>query len=78
MVCTTITVVQPKPTISNVAAVDKGNQVVRITWNQDVSGEIRVIKTGGAIQQGTYPAGANYLEISNVAYGTHTICVEAV
>lgn len=78
MVCTTVTLSQPKPVISNLAAVDKGNQVVRITWNQDISGQIRVIKTGSAIQQGVYPAGANYLEITGVAYGTHTICVEAV
>lgn len=78
MVCTTLTVATPKPTISNVAAVDKGNQTARITWNQDILGSVKVLNDGTNIQQGNYPAGANYLEISNVAAGTHIICVEAV
>lgn len=77
MVCTTVNVVAAKPTISAVAAVDKGNQTVRITWNQDVSGLVRVLNDGTNVQQAYYPAGANYLEIS-IAYGTHNICVEAV
>lgn len=63
--------------ISNLAAVDMGNQTVRITWNQSQAGWIRVLQNGVNIQQGNYPAGANYLE-TNVPAGTHTFCVEPV
>lgn len=64
--------------VSNVNAIHEGGDTVKVTWSQNIAGWVRVLKNGTNIQQGNYPSGNNYLELSGVSAGTYTFCVEAV
>ncbi len=66
-----------KPVISYVqAAVSYDNQKVRLSWNQNISGNVKITKNGVVIRQDGYPAGDNFID-DPISPGTHTLCVEA-
>ncbi len=67
----------PKPVISYVqAAVSFDNKKVRLSWNQNISGNVKITKNGVVIRQGGYPAGDSFID-EPISPGTHTLCVEA-
>ena len=79
MVCTSVTVVQAKPVVSNLVATPRANQQgwVDLSWSQDVAGNITISVDGGTVNQGGYAAGNNTNSLSGLAVGTHSICVAA-
>ncbi len=80
MVCTSVTVVQQKPVVSNLTAtastITQGS--ITLTWNQDITGDINITVDSTLIVNAvSYPAGSNTAYLSGVAIGTHSVCVAA-
>jgi hypothetical protein len=79
MVCTSVTVVAAKPIISNlVSSQVTGQLAINVSWNQDITGQIRVLVDNTAVWTVSLNAGAQNTTIQNVSVGTHNVCVEAV
>jgi hypothetical protein len=79
MVCTTITIVQAKPVVSNLVATPRANQQgwVDLSWSQDIAGNITISVDSVTVNQGGYAAGTNTNVLSGLAVGSHSICVAA-
>lgn len=79
MVCTSVTIAQQKPVVSNLTATPRANQqgFVDLSWSQDIAGSITITVDGTAVNTGAYSAGTNTATVNGLAIGTHTVCVAA-
>ena len=61
MVCTTVTIVQAKPIVSNLVATPRAAQQgwVDLSWSQDIAGNITISVDSVTVNQGGYAAGTN-------------------
>lgn len=79
MVCTSVTIVQAKPVISNLVATPRAAQqgFVDLSWSQDIAGNITISVDSVTVNQGGYAAGTNTASLNGLAVGSHSICVVA-
>lgn len=81
MVCTTLTVINIKPVVSNVICTPsltiQGQ--ASLSWNQDRAGSITAYVDVSLINgfPAQYPAGTNTVTLSGVTVGSHQVCVDA-
>lgn len=79
MVCTSVTIAQAKPVVSNLVATPRAAQQgwVDLSWYQDVAGNITISVDSVMVNQGNYAAGNNSNSLNGLSVGTHNICVAA-
>ena len=75
MVCTTVTVIAPKPNITGLTAV-AADAYVTATWYQDIAGAV-VASLGGSPYSVNGTLGTNSLSFPAAAPGTYQVCVVA-
>lgn len=79
MACTSVTIAEPKPTVSNLVSTPRANQPgwVDLRWSQNYPGNIAISVDNVIVNQGGYPAGNNTATLNGLSAGSHTICVAA-
>ncbi len=81
MTCTTITIVQIKPVVSNLVVTQRTDiqGQADVSWHQDIAGSVSLRVNN--IQMGSATAGKagnNYALLGSLAVDTHTVCVNPI
>lgn len=78
MVCASITVAQPRPTLSSLYVESRGGGSVFVQWNQDLEGAVTLKVDNMVISSVVGYARTNTANLTGISSGAHNICVDPV